>query len=742
MTVLLAVVGLRPLISESFHTRTTALASVLPGTRDPSPAHTLILDALIIIVSLAWLLLARHRRTRVAMPLVKLGIACWLVGVVISCVLASEPRPAINATLDMAAAFALAAALYHVIDTTRQAHVALCVIVASACANVGQSAESVLAGFDDTEAVYMENREAIWQQQNVPLDSAQVRLFEARMRAREAAGFFAHSNVAGGYLVLTTFVALALTIAAATATTGGMRWAGILCGGLITVATIIGIGLSGSRGAWVALVAGFALVVLRWVAFDWLLRRRRAIGWGAAAALIVITGAVITYGQSTGKLPGTSLLFRWQYWSAAAQMFQDHMLTGVGAENFGDHYLVYKSITSPEEVSNPHNLFVQFATECDLFGLVRVLLIVIGGARRLTQPPPREWLASEPKNAQLPGRQWIAIAAALTAIVFLPRIALLPSHEPNYVIWSTVFPMLVWLPAFLLLATATQPALAKRRVALIASAIINCGIFAFLLQDMINFAFFVPAARTTVLAVGAISLALRKPVDADVTPAAATSGWRRMVSPGAFIAAVVVVLVLVVPPIRAERALRDARRLTTPSFSARTWHQIEQHYRDATRLDPLDATAPAEHARWIVRIAPTTANAINAYRAAVDAINVALARAPMNASDWRLKAKIHLHLYEATNQADQLEEAIAAYRHALRLYPTRPQSHVQLGDCLARSADTARLQEAVQHYRQALDLDDHRPASETIRRMSADQRAAIKARIKNVQTQIKATGSP
>jgi hypothetical protein len=77
-----------------------------------------------------------------------------------------------------------------------------------------------------------------------------------------------------------------------------------------------------------------------------------AAGW---LTVVAVASVVAGWGMLKGGLPHPSLDFRWQYWTASAAMFGDHPWTGVGAENFGNHYTAYKPITSPEEVKNPHN---------------------------------------------------------------------------------------------------------------------------------------------------------------------------------------------------------------------------------------------------------------------------------------------------------------------------------------------------------------------------------------------------
>ena len=61
--------------------------------------------------------------------------------------------------------------------------------------------------------------------------------------------------------------------------------------------------------------------------------------------------AAVGHGTYHGRLPGSSLNFRWQYWTASSELITDHAWTGVGRENFGHSYLGYKSIVSAEEVA-------------------------------------------------------------------------------------------------------------------------------------------------------------------------------------------------------------------------------------------------------------------------------------------------------------------------------------------------------------------------------------------------------
>ena len=72
-------------------------------------------------------------------------------------------------------------------------------ILASASVNAVQCYEQYFLGFAETIEQYEAGKEDFWAKQGVDLNSTTVDAFERRLRAREASGFFAHSNVAGAY---------------------------------------------------------------------------------------------------------------------------------------------------------------------------------------------------------------------------------------------------------------------------------------------------------------------------------------------------------------------------------------------------------------------------------------------------------------------------------------------------------------------------------------------------------------
>src|SRR5207237_1172207 len=99
----------------------------------------------------------------------------------------------------------------------------------------------------------------------------------------------------------------------------------------------------------------------------------RLIFFSSVAAIALVAVALVAYGLTHGNLRHDSLTFRWRYWIGSTRLFLAHPLIGVGWNNFGDAYLPVREAIASEEIKDPHNLFVRFATELGSVGLILVI---------------------------------------------------------------------------------------------------------------------------------------------------------------------------------------------------------------------------------------------------------------------------------------------------------------------------------------------------------------------------------
>ena len=742
--VLLTVIGLRPLIGESYDLAGLSFTAALEGLSDPLPLHTLLLDVAILAGAAAWAIgHGLQPQWRYRWSGLEVGWILVLVASIVSCVFAHQKRVAINGAVDWVAMATIPMVLTQVLRERRIVRLTLCVIVASAAVQAYRCFDQSWVTFPETERMYQERREAFWQAQGVPLDSAQVVSFERRMQAREASGYLAHSNVAGAYLGLAFFAALGM---AARRWERGATWddravflailavAGAFFGAML---------LTHSRGAVVACVGGLAVAALRFGARRWFDVHRLwawILGWGLIAGGVL---AVVGHGWHHGGLPSASLNFRWAYWTASSRLIADHAWTGVGRENFGDAYLRYKTIAAPEEVKNPHNFLVTAAAEWGIPGLVGVLAMLIGASFTVTRPLADTISSADGAKSAIPATGHPRLWMLLLAVSFFGiRLRLLGSDNPDFLFVETVVPAMAWLGVFALGAYGPDPWRRSGREGWLRLAVlINCGLFAFLLQDTINFALLVPGAATAFFALVGVAIAARQvPPPRRSVPDEGRTGPARWGFAVAAFAGLLFVGGGIIPPVwRATYAVEEARQSrANPVTALFEDHPAYRRYQEALRDDPFDPTPAVELSDWLQTVASSGAGPERPLRAALAASAEAIARSPDNAGFHRRRAQLALTLARVTQSADDRATALVSAQRALELYPTRPGGYADLAAVetwTARSEDRPLLmRSAIEHYRRALALDAERPAWEEIRRFRPAQVAEIQALVAECET--------
>ncbi|MBN1511019.1 MAG: O-antigen ligase family protein [Phycisphaerae bacterium] len=773
--VLLAVVGLRPLIGETYDSAGSPFTYPGGGLADPSPVRTLVIDCVILAAAGLWLAAraigprVRYRRTGLEYGFIVVAIAA-----AVSCFFAGNQRLAVNASVDWLAMPVLAVTLTQLVRRPWQVRLTLCVILASAAANAGQCLYQKLVSFEETSRDYYEHRVDIWAHQGVALDSPQVEAFERRLAAQEASGYTWHSNVAGAYLVLAAFAGLGLAVgkwcnSAASAgygtpakadtrvgkrgradTAGAVGRAAAKPAGppfrqIFAVATgLLAFGVlavtvtTGSLGAFLAIGAVAVLGAAVELLGRWIRRHRRlafGLGWSCAVGAVA---AVVTHGVVRGSLPGASLSFRWQYWTASVRMIADHPLTGVGMENFGRHYVRYKPIESPEEVKNPHNFLVSAAADWGLPGLAGVVLMLVGGSWVLSRPTPYDarspGFPDESGGPMSPtGRPWVW-GLLLILGIFGPRVFLLESDLFYYRVWSTVFPLLFWACAFSVAALETNIFTQFQDEPLPRLPLmLNCGLLAFLISDLVNFSLLVPSTLTTFFALMGVAAAVRAPVE----PAGVCKrSVRWLPAVLCFVGLVLLVGFVVRPVARARVHLADARRQLPMDPALDLAQQpTYQSYAQAAEADVLDPTAPAELARFAIAYAEMAGGRRSALTAAVARLESALDRDPLWLRLWRDLVHARTALAEAAADPAAYVQAVAAAQRVVELYPTSPDDYERLGDAYAsvliepESPVRDARECAIEAYEHALALDDARPEWEVVQRFSVRKREAIQEKV-------------
>ncbi len=165
--------------------------------------------------------------------------------------------------------------------------------------------------------------------------------------------------------------------------------AGLLCAGA-AIALAAGIGMSWSRGGWLALAACMLAVA-------GLRNRKAAVGTlviGAAIAAVLIVGGTGWLSNSVGaRLNDVSsaylgsdptstevsdanfaVLERLAHWQAGIGMFDDHPWLGVGIGNYADAYARYALPHWYDPLGHAHNIYINFLAETGILGACAFLV--------------------------------------------------------------------------------------------------------------------------------------------------------------------------------------------------------------------------------------------------------------------------------------------------------------------------------------------------------------------------------
>lgn len=375
LVVLVGVLAARPLMPEVFTRLTSALVSTDVG--GPTPATSTWLDFILLAVSA--IVISRHGFARRRAALVGGAIALLALSAGLSTWGAGDRRVALNAAAELLAFAAVAVALVRLVAAQPGfAAILAAAAVASAGVNALKCGTQASFEFADTLDAWHARKAQLAEAGRDVDDPAAVN-FERRLRSGDTFGYLAHPNVAGSILAAGAAFLIGAAIALLRPRAASRAVAAVIAV-ILAAAIIAALWTTGSTGAAIALA--FAAAVAAAIA---LLRHRIAARPGRAAALFLgIQAAALVlllgFGLARSTLPGASLAFRWEYWTAAGQAFAEAPLTGIGRENFAPPHMRFKPPNATEEVRNPHNLWISLLVETGPAGLLAVILLLSAGA--------------------------------------------------------------------------------------------------------------------------------------------------------------------------------------------------------------------------------------------------------------------------------------------------------------------------------------------------------------------------
>lgn len=740
LAALLAIVVLRPLIAETYDSGGSSITRALGQVSDASPLTTLTIDTIILMAAVvclgvrAWWGEA-YRRTGL-----ELGALLVIGASVVSCIYAGQKRLAINGAIDWVCYPVLTIALVQLLRTEGLRRLTVALVLAGACAQAAQCIEQSTVGNAETWQHYLSMKEDFWRAQGVELDAPTVELFERRMQSREAQGFLPHSNVTGAYLMLCAVVGAGVVVEGWRRRQTAGDTLRCALGALVVAGLLVATYATGSLGAMVSGAIGVALWMVLAYARTWVAGHRRAallIGWAVAAVGAL---AFVGHGLVHDTFPHMSLTFRWQYWKVTAGMIADHFWTGVGRENFGRHYLFYKPMDAPEEISNPHNVFVQAFAEWGVVGLAGVLLMVVGVTRMLAWPVTER---SDAEEVRITPRGWWYAGVVALVLIFV-RPALLGAADANYAYYITMTTLIPATVGFAIFCARRGAAVETSVIALALPA----GLFTMLLHDQISFALFVPGAATTFFALLGCALAGRE--TAVRNSEFARRGFQ--VAVGVLVVGVGVVSHYgLYMGVRGSRDLAEARRPLDPVSDR--YGPTYSEYHQSRLKDPYDPTIPRQRAGQVFAVARGIEPSIDAWLwhdLGVSQIRQAIERDPQQPALRRMLARALVEKSDIValpedgvrrepygqrwTALDFLRSAIAAAQEALNLYPNDPDGLIFLAEIEEKAGafDDQYRSSAREHYQRALELDGQRAWFESIRKFNDRKKTDLLGRIERL----------
>ena len=557
---------------------------------------------------------------------------------------------------------------------------------------------------------YWDTDESIKVQRATNPNDFLLQQMDKKVHGTEQQGFFKSPNSFACVTVLAIFAAAGLGVQRLTDRDEPLLGGILLIGPVLALPILI---WTGSRTAIGLFAIGTIALPLAWRLRDRLAAASRGAFAGGAIAFLLGVAAVIGIGLKTGGLFVETLTFRWHYWLASVRLVRDHLLLGVGWTNFGTHYLAYRLPAAPEEVKYPHNLFVQFATETGVVGLVLCVAWLALLLWRLTRPVlPR--VATTSPTASSKNSAWMKPALAIAVVFTVVRAAvtwdlIVLQAAPLAINFAEagktlLFGLCVFTAVLLAGVRDTGRGAADDRPARFAVWAAIVGLLTFLLHNQLDFAAMETGPLLLFVLIAGALLGVRHPgVAGRRTHTAAAIGGLA----ATFVALIAVAGLWAVPTVLAEAKAAEAEaagRNQRPSDAL-------DHYREAIADAPV---ATADYPRRAARFGDPAKSA-----EVVGWLSQAIAADPADAQNWLSRARVNVmaHAPIGTVAGD--------YEQFVRRNPNDAAIRLEYAHVLDAAGQT---DAAVEQYRAALAATDALKPNEP-RRLPADQVATIKARL-------------
>jgi len=707
----LAVIALRVTFTEGPATQSTTFAANLNDS-----LYSLSVSTILILAFLLWLVWSFcsrnfiYRRTGI-----EIGLGIFCAGALIAGLAAADKRLAMTDIAVFLAPALTAFLLVQILDSQAKIKLMLAVIAALGIISVYQCADQFFVSNQMTIEQYQDDPQSMLNQLGIKPDSFQQFLFEHRLYSKGVRGFFTTRNSAGSFALMALFAAVALfadKLKTRQSDASGRKY--LLACGFGIVAILFGLGLTRSKGAVIGLFFAASAFFLFLFFGDWLKAHKRVVL--AVCLLLAVAGglAVVSYGLSHDRLPGGgSMLVRWQYWKASAEMYADHPLTGVGPGNFGDFYPYYKPAAALESVADPHNFPLSILTQygpLGLLGFLAMLFVPLWKMIAATSGTP--YMKINRLRPAFRTQAIIFMIAVFTSLLLI-RPLLMPetfAETLDVIIYIMVTmyvaPAAVFIIAFVIFAgplLKTRDSKSEIRSKNTAVALF-CAVLGVTLHNLIDFAIFEPGVLTTFWALIACLIAIDSHTKSRPLLVLKPRPFVKIPVAAAAVVTCLVYMIYVFVPVAASTLRMRQANLAMASGQFEYAHELLEK---AANDDVLSSSALSLNGRlYLHHYEMTLDKNRDLLLDAERCLQNAIARNDAPFKNFERLTDIYRQLAEISTQqekTDWLIKAFEAASQAVERYPGCGRLHFKQAQ-VADLMGNAKI--AIQQYTKAIDIED------------------------------------
>ena len=748
LAVCLCIIALRATITEAPNAQTSNQM-----LNFSSNIYSLSISAVLLFSFVVWFVWSIcSRRFLYRFTTIEVGLGIFAVAALLAALFASDKRAAITSFVVLIAPVLMALLLVQLLDSHAKIKLVLIVIAALGVVSAYQCLDQFFSGTQAMIDQYEQSPQNFLEPLAIQPGSLSHMLFEHRLYSRGISSFFTTSNSAGSFAMLAFFAALALFLEKfRNRKSDTSRPLHLATAGIATLVILFGFALARSKGAIAAFFVALIIFITLLLYGNWLKAHRKTILIVCLLFGLLAGGVVIWYGSTGHRLPGgNSMLVRWQYWSAAAKMFAQHPITGVGPGNFSNFYPRYKIPSAPETVADPHNFLLSVITQYGPLGLLGFLTIFLLPLWKTTVAAPSALQTTNENSDQTLKKSAVSFVILISIVLMLIRPLLTPIVVTDgitlsvmiYVVLTLyILPVAIFVIGFWFLASTLYTVRDTQYIThntSITTAALSCAVLGCLIHNLLDFAIFEPPVLTALCAVIACLAALNCRRNSRLQFVLRPASFVKILVAAAGPLIVWAYFNYCLIPVGAS-TVKIAKASRAVLFGQ--FEHAHNLFASAAKDDPLSSAPLLLNGRLYLRnFLASGSNQKDLLLKSEKSLLKAVERNPADYKNFERLAETYTHLAQistANSRTDYLGKAFDSADIAVKLYPGCGRLHFKLAE-IAEKLEKIAL--AVEHYKQAVDIEDSfrrqfqimYPGREIFSRLGQDRYQTAKQRIKQL----------